>query len=261
MRKIRFALGAVALAAVFHFIPFFDPAEALLVRGFSDIGYGIRNGALGIGAVAEQIFAAGRIQKENAALSAQVIALNEKMAAAASLAAENDSLKGLLDFRSRSGLKLIACEIVGADPDTSARALTIDCGTESKVTRGQAVITGDGTLVGRIERVANGRSTVLLPTDPRSALAVMVSEHPESNGVARGERGLIIAMSLIPQHAPISSGDTIVTTGREEGMPRGLVLGMVESVVSVASDPFISATVAPAIDPIDLTKVAVIVGE
>jgi rod shape-determining protein MreC len=68
-------------------------------------------------------------------------------------------------------------------------------------------------------------------------------------------------MTLIPQHAPISSGDTIVTTGREQGIPRGLVLGAVESVVSVASDPFISATVAPAIDPIDLTKVAVIVGE
>jgi hypothetical protein len=36
------------------------------------------------------------------------------------------------------------------------------------------------------------------------------------------------------------------------------VLGTVESVNSVASDPFISATVAPAVDPINLTAVAVI---
>jgi cell shape-determining protein MreC len=41
-------------------------------------------------------------------------------------------------------------------------------------------------------------------------------------------------------------------------LPRGLVLGTVESVTSVASDPFISATVAPAVDPIDLTVVAII---
>jgi rod shape-determining protein MreC len=161
MRKIRFALGAVALAAVFHFVPFFDPAEAQLTRGFLDIGYGIRNGALAVSADAEQIFAAGRVQKENAALSAQVVALNEKVAAVAPLTAENDTLKGLLNFRTRTGLELVACEIVGGDPDTSARALVIDCGAESKVARGQAVITGDGTLVGSVERVANGRSTVL----------------------------------------------------------------------------------------------------
>jgi cell shape-determining protein MreC len=86
----------------------------------------------------------------------------------------------------------------------------------------------------------------------------MVSDHPESNGVAEGENGLIVSMTLIPQHAPIAPDDTIVTTGRETGIPHGLVLGTVESVNSVASDPFISATVAPAVDPINLTAVAVI---
>ena len=258
MKKIRFALIAIALVAVFHFVPFFDPAEAWVVRGYLGVGYGVRSATLAVGGFFERIVAAGRIEKENADLVKQVMALNEKQAAAGALASENDSLKGLLNFKSRTDLVLIAAEVVGADPDATTRALVINRGAESGVVRGDAVIAGDGTLVGKVERVAAGRSSVLLPTDPRSALAVMVSDHPESSGVAQGEKGLVIDMTLIPQHAPIAAGDTIVTTGREAGLPRGLVLGTVESVTSVASDPFISATVAPAVDPIDLTVVAII---
>jgi len=258
MKKIRFAVIAVALAAIFHFVPFFDPAEAWVVRGYLSIGYGLRTTTLAVGGFFDRIVAAGRVEKENAALLKQVMSLNEKQAAASALEAENGSLKGLLNFKARTDLELIPAEVVGADPDATIRALVLDRGSESGVARGDAVIVGDGTLVGKIVRVSSGRSSVLLPTDPRSALAVMVSDHPESSGVAQGENGLIVSMTLIPQHAPIAVEDTIVTTGREAGIPRGLVVGAVESVSSVASDPFISATVAPSVDPIGLTVVAII---
>jgi rod shape-determining protein MreC len=258
MKTIRFALIAIVLIATFHFVPFFDPAEAWLVRGFLAVGYGARSAALSVGDVFEQVVSAGKIEKENDDLKKQIMQLNETKVAMAALTAENDSLKGLLNFKLRTDLELIPSDVIGADPDETIHALIIDRGTESGVMRGDAVIVGDGTLVGRVERAVLGRSTVLLLTDPRCALAVMSSDHPESNGVAQGENGLVVSMSLIPQHAPITAGDTIVTTGLEQGIPRGLVLGTVESVESVASDPFISATVAPAVDPIDLTKVAVI---
>lgn len=258
MKKIRFALVALALAAAFHFIPYFDPSEAWLVRGFGTVGFGIRNATLYVVRSFERIWAAGRIEKENFELKERIRSLDEKLASASALIAENDSLNGLLRFSSRTDLELVPALVIGADPDTTARSLIIDRGSERGILRGDAVIAGDGTLVGKIERSTAGRSTVLLPTDPRSSLAVMVSDHPESNGVAQGEKGLVVAMTLIPQHAPIKEGDTIVTTGREKGIPRGLVLGMVESVNSVASDPFMSATVVPELDPIDLIKVAVV---
>ena len=258
MKKIRFTLIAIVLVAVFHFVPFFDPAEAWLVRGYLGVGYGLRVATLSVGGFFDRIVAAGRIEKENAALSEQVMSLEEKQVAASALGAENDSLKGLLNFKSRTDLELIPAEVVGVDPDATIRALVIDRGLESGVSKGDAVIVGDGIFVGKVVRSSVGCSTVLLPTDPRSALAVMVSDHPESSGVAAGENGLIVSMALIPQRAPIAADDAIVTTGRETGIPRGLLLGTVESVNSVASDPFISATVAPSVDPIDLTAVAVI---
>jgi rod shape-determining protein MreC len=258
MKKIRFAIIAVVLAAVFHFVPFFDPAESFLVRGFLGIGYVFRSVALAVGGSVDRVIAAGEIQKENLELKKQIAGLTEKLAAAAELTAENDALKGLLNFKKRTDLELVPCEVIGADPDATTRALVINCGSENALKRGEAVVVGDGTLVGKIERVGNGRSTVLLPIDPRSALSVMTADHPETSGVAQGEKGLVISMTLIPQHAPIAEGDIVVTAGRETGVPRGLVLGRIESINSVASDPFMSATIAPALESIDLTKVAVI---
>jgi rod shape-determining protein MreC len=258
MKKLRFAIIAVVLATIFHFVPIFNPAEAALVHGFLGVGYGLRSAAVFVGESVGRVVAAGAIEKENHDLKKQIIGLNEKLAFASGLVMENESLKGLLNFKKRSDLELVPCEVIGADPDATTRALIIDCGAENGLVRGEAVVVGDGTLVGKIERVTNGRSTVLLPIDPRSAVAVMTADHPETSGVAQGEKGLVISMTLIPQHAPIAEGDIVVTTGREPGVPRGLVLGKIESVNSVASDPFMSATIAPSLESIDLTKVAVI---
>jgi len=258
MKKIRFAIVATVLVAIFHFVPFFDRPEAWVVRGFLGIGNGIRSATFSVGGFFTRFVASGAYQKENEALKDQVRLLNEKLASASELIAENESLKGLLSFKSRNDLEYITADVVGVDPDATVRALVLNRGSEAGVMRGDAVIAGDGTLVGKVERTSSGRSTVLLPTDPRSAIAVMVSDHPETSGVAQGEKGLAIAMTLIPQHAPLNIGDIVVTTGREQGIPRGLVLGKAESIVSVASDPFMSAIIVPAVDSLRLTKVAII---
>lgn len=258
MKKIRFALIAIALVAIFHFVPFFDSTEAWVMRGFLGVGYGFRNAALSVGGFVGELGQIGHLEKENAALKEQVIKLNEKVTAAGALVAENESLKGLLAFKERTDLTLIPAEVIGADPDATVRALIINRGTEAGIVAGDPVIVGDGTLVGKIKRVAPGRSTILLPTDPRSAIAVMISDHPEADGVAQGEKGLVVSMTLIPQHAPVAAGNTVITTGREDRLPRGLILGTIESVTIVPSDPFMSATIVPAVDPVAITKVAVI---
>lgn len=258
MKKLRFAIIIVFIAAILHFVPFFDGAEATVVRGFLAAGGAVRGAALSVGGFFGRFAANGELQKENAALKEQLRALNEKVSAASALFAENASLKEMLSFKERTNFELIPAEVAGTDPDATVRALVINVGTEAGVVRGAAVIAGNGTFVGKIERTAPGRSTVLLPVDPRSAIAVMVSDHPETNGVAGGEKGLSVAMTLIPQHAPLSEGDIVVTTGRETGIPRGLVVGKIESINGVPSDPFMSATVVPTIDPLALTKIAVI---
>ncbi len=258
MKRFRFALIIVVLAAIFHFVPFFNGAETWAVRGIARAGYGLRNAAFSVRGFFVNVSGSDRLARENAALKDENRSLQEKLAAVSALGSENETLKGLLEFRSRTDLAFIPAEVVGSDPDATIRALIIDRGSEEGIRRGDPVIVGNGTLVGKIERVSAGRSTVLLPSDPRSAIGVMLAERPEANGVAQGEKGLVVAMTLIPQHAAVEKNDVVVTTGREQFIPRGLILGAIESVTVVPSDPFMSATIIPAVDAIALTKVVVL---
>lgn len=198
------------------------------------------------------------LEKEIFALKSRVSELDFKLAENSALTAENASLKELLGFKEKNNYNLVTARVVGSDPDATIRAVIIDRGSEDGITRGDAVIVGNGVFVGKVERVSAGRSTVLLPTDPRSAVSVMLSDRPEADGVAQGEKGLVILMTLIPQHAQVAEGDKVVTTGRENMVPRGLLLGAIESVTRVPSEPFMSATIVPALDPLTLTAVAVI---
>lgn len=258
MKKFRFPLIVIFLAAVFHFVPFFDGAEAYTIRPVLVVSAGLRNAAFSVRNFFKNISDAGEIGKENIALKEQNQLLKEQLVAVAGLSLENEYLNELLGYTPRTDQVIVPAIIIGSDPDATMRALVINRGTEEGIKRGDPVIVGKGTYVGKVERVSAGRSTVLLPIDPRSAIGVMLTDHPEANGVAQGEKGLVVAMTLIPQHAPVEKGDIVVTTGRDQRIPRGLILGNIENVTVVPSDPFMSATIVPAVDPMTLTKVAVI---
>lgn len=67
----------------------------------------------------------------------------------------------------------------------------------------------------------------------------------DTAGVLEGDRGLSMAIDLIPQAEQLSPGDIIVTSGIEPGVRRGLVVGTVEKISKRTQDPFQSAAVAP----------------
>jgi len=258
MRPLRFSLVVIALIAIFHFVPLFNRPEAAVTRLFSGLAGGLRNAALAVVGIPGSFGHGKDLETENARLKGQMLAYEERLSVLAGASDENVSLRALLAFKQKSDTSLISANVIGADPDVSTVSLVIDRGSEDGVRLGDPVVSGEGVLVGKIVSVAAGRSTVLLCYDHRSRIAAMVQGHPESNGVASGERGLVIRMTLIPQNAPIEVGDVVVTTGLEPSLPRGLIIGSIDSVSRVPSEPFTSATVVPAADALHLTAVAVL---
>jgi rod shape-determining protein MreC len=65
-------------------------------------------------------------------------------------------------------------------------------------------------------------------------------------------------MSFIPQSAVIKPGDSVVTSGLEEAIPRGLVIGKVLEVKSESNAMWQTAVIEPLISPDDLIIVSVL---
>ncbi|MBI4457388.1 rod shape-determining protein MreC [Candidatus Uhrbacteria bacterium] len=171
--------------------------------------------------------------------------LKVETASLRTLASENDALKQALGYRARTTEKTVLANVVAADFDDAGRVLLIDRGTEDGIAPGQAVILGDGVLLGKTLDVRSQTASVIIVTDSRSATAVSLQGKTDTLGVLEGSRGLSASINLIPAGAAVAPGDTVVTSGLEAGVRRGYPVGVIESVSASSQDAFQSATIAP----------------
>lgn len=203
------------------------------------------------------------VRAHNAALQSRVHDLQEKAARAADLAAENERLRRLLELGDRrKDLRLLAARVVsrGTSPFFRVLRLTLDVG-EGQVIEGMPVI-APGGVVGQVRTVRGGRAEVLLITDPRSAIDV-VMDQSRSRGVAVGtgeEDRYATQLDYVQRSAELVVGERVLTTGDDQRYPRGLVVGEIVEVGGEGTGPFRGARARPVVDISALDEVFVVLG-
>ncbi|MER3461324.1 MAG: rod shape-determining protein MreC, partial [candidate division GAL15 bacterium] len=93
-------------------------------------------------------------------------------------------LRRLVGFRPPPSYATVAARVVTRDPSRWYTTLTVDRGSRDGLSRDDPVVTADG-LVGRVFEVYPTAARVLLVTDPRSAVGVLVQSTREA-GVVEG---------------------------------------------------------------------------
>ncbi|HTK04632.1 MAG TPA: rod shape-determining protein MreC [Candidatus Eisenbacteria bacterium] len=233
------AIPLLVLAAVGVLRPVTDPLASLILKAAAP-AYAAGSE---MNRAVSRFFSEDRRDRET--LAAAVESLRLENAKLREQALENDSLKRALAFREREADRLVLARVVSETDEDVFHGLVIDRGTEDGVRPGQAVIVGDGIIVGKVFEARRRTASVLLLSDTKSRLAVSVQNATDTAGVLEGDRGLSMAIDLIPQAEQLSPGDIIVTSGIEPGVRRGLVVGTVEKVSKRTQDPFQSAAVMP----------------
>ena len=98
-----------------------------------------------------------------------------------------------------------------------------------------------------------------MTTSPGCKLAAAIQNQTKAQGITDGDLGLTIKMNYIPQLEKISLGDTVITSGLGDKIPRGLVIGKVIEVVSESNEVWQGATIEPLVNLNTLTVVTVII--
>lgn len=243
-RTKRLTVIALAvLAAVFFQLsgwltPLYDPFSRLLLT----IAAPIHAAGNGFSGFFGRFFGG---DGDPAALRQTIDGLRAENAKLLALASENSALKAALAFQERGTDEIIMARVVYESDENDARLLVMDRGSSDGVALGLPVVTGNGVIIGKIMAVRRQSSTVMPLMDTRSRLAVAAQNSQETLGVLEGDRGLSMSISLIPQAENLSPGDTVITSGLEPGIRRGLVVGVIEKVNRSTQDPFQSASVVP----------------
>lgn len=169
-----------------------------------------------------------------------------------------EAIAALDQFAQASKLHLLQAPVIAFSPDPGIQSVVIGQGSDHGVQIGQAVVTNDGVVVGKVVQVHQSISTVLLTVDRQSAFAARIQNATQSLGVVKGERGLALRMEFIPKNDTVTPGQAVVTAGSEQGIPPDLLIGTIQQPSIRAGELFQNSTVTTSIDVQRLQVVAVV---
>lgn len=249
----------------------FAPLESLL-------GYIISPVERGVSTVIEMLGGLGQTARDVQQLQQQVEDLQRANATLIQenfrlreFKAENDELRRKLNFVQDNptysyvgadvveyGCGIFPCAtVVGEDTNPYLQYVIINAGSRDGVAVGMPVVTSGAALIGRIARVSRNLAYVQLINNPQSQIAAMLQESRITGMLIGTTEGALTMVDILPDEE-VLGGETIITSAAGGLLPRGLILGQVESVTYLESDLFQRAAVRPAIDFRRLETVLVI---
>ncbi len=174
------------------------------------------------------------------------------------LTQENEQLRKILSFERREKTTSTLAYVIGKEINVVDQVLIIDKGEKEGIRVGQPVVAGDGVLVGVINHTTPNTAMFRLISDNQSRIASTVLSRDHSIGVVEGGYGISLRMTLIPRDEIILVGDEVVSSGLEQNIPRGLMIGSVTAVENEPYQPFQQAIITPTLNLNKLTVVGIL---
>lgn len=227
----------------------FSFMASLAQSGFFSFSFGVRS-------TTKLYFDLINIKKESASLKEQNSSLLARLQHLEELQKENQRLSGLLDFREKAKMELIAARIMSKDLISDHSTIRIDKGTLQGLKNGQAVITTEG-VVGHIFRPGPTSSSVLLISDRYSVVDGIIAR-TRARGIVEGVTQGNCVLRYVEKSEDVKKGDLVVTSGLDNIFPKGFPVAVVDSVETKTYSISLKVELRPVVDPDKIEEVFVI---
>lgn len=200
----------------------------------------------------------GRARGERDRLKEEVKALEEKVHELEETKRENEMLREMVSVKEANPeLEFLVVDVIGANPDAWEQTILIGAGYSDGLQEYMAVLSEDGSLVGRIILCTSQSSVVQLITDEKSAVGAKLQRNSEM-GVLRGEGGGKVHMELLNQDADVRTGDVVVSSGLGGTCPAGIPIGVITEIGEKKADLSVGIVIQPRASMTRLDKVMVV---
>ena len=168
------------------------------------------------------------LDEENQLLREINLSLTLQVEAMLNLEKENRELNEMLDFKSKSKMKILPTRVVNKGIQPNLLSIIIDVGTDNMVTVNQPVLTAKG-VIGKTIQSGKTASIVQLITDINYRISVRILPSG-ATGILRwvgNEKGQV---REVQKNVEINIGDKVITSGFSDIYPAGLPVGLVAGV-------------------------------
>lgn len=269
LKKYITVLAVMALLLVLHYSKLLNPAESFLVKRLRPLSkffyfFGSALNQIYLEQTTEIDFAS-EFKKARETIN-QLTAENVELKF---LKEENLALRKQLNFSAKSGEKYLMANIIShgqlAGRPEDDRPILVDKGSRDGLFAGLAAVSSfgsggssQGVIVGKVINVKDNLSEIYLVTNKNCKLAAAIFGENKTSGIVAGELGLTVKMEFIPQTENIKAGDLVATSGLEQNIPRGLVIGRVVKVIKENNEVWQSAIIEPQINLDALSVVSIL---
>jgi len=258
-RRFRDAAICVVLLA----LPFFflranlrDPTRAnvvdkALLQISAPIQYVAAQLAVGVSGFVQEYVYLVDVEVDNERLRDENARLREQVFKHQAAAAENRSLRRLLQLREQIKGTLLSAQVIAKAAPTPyfrVNRLQLDRGDRDHVRAGMPVLTADG-LVGQIRRTFGRYADVLLVADKDTAIDVVV-QRSGARGILKGtgsEESYACRLEHLAREDDVKPGDLVVTSGLGQRFPASILVGQVSEVKKQPYGLYQEATVTPSV--------------
>ncbi|HHX58431.1 MAG TPA: rod shape-determining protein MreC [Candidatus Moranbacteria bacterium] len=188
-------------------------------------------------------FSIGGLKNKNSDLTAENLKLKAELAKLKVTEKENEDLRTQMELAPKENFSYTAALVLGKEISGQRQVLVIDKGSRDNIEKGAAVVIGEGVLIGRITEVFEKSATVQLLIDRESKINVEVLE-AETQGIMNGQFGTSAKVEMLPRTEQVNRGDTIISSGLGETLPRGLLVGYIKEVTETSDQLFQEALVS-----------------
>ena len=199
------------------------------------------------------------ILEKNNELNRRVTELETEREKMRAVEEENDKLRNLLAIsQERKDLRLRMARVSRKSSSAFSRIIGLELDSADGIAPGMPVIASGG-LVGQIRDIVNGKPQVLLVTDARSAVDVIL-ETSRTRGIAVGsgdQRTYRTELKYVDRSESAIDGERVLTTGDDERFNEGLYVGTVRLDPKA---PRRQITVLPAVRFEELDLVYIVLG-
>ncbi len=265
-KKIFIYIAVILLLIFLHYIKILLPLENMIISLFNPVASRIYSVGSDIRITYNKQTDKRDLLKVIDALEEEVRQLTYGNARLEILEKENEVLRQHLKFLNKSDYKYVLANIISKSTiinsekgeGANEKNIIIDKGQKDGLRPGLGVVNDKGIIIGKIIDVKENISIVSFTVNSNCKLAATILNQDDTAGATEGELGLTIKMNFIPQTKEINQGDTVITSGLEENIPRGLVIGKATAVLNDNNEIWQSAIIEPLADLDNLFIVSVL---
>jgi rod shape-determining protein MreC len=173
---------------------------------------------------------------------------------------ENQAIRDALLWAQDKDREYIISKIIGRPLHAPRTFLILNQGRVHGVSVGLPVVINNDILVGTIVETRDFTSYVRLMTDNESLVSAKLLGGQEPVGAVKGELGLSLRLTLIPQHLNPDMNEIVVTSGLDEFIPPELIIGAIDDNITDTDDFFKEVSLKTVYDTNQLNIVSIIKG-